>query len=298
MKTLFITAGDITVASSRMRAYWVAEHLQGADVVPFSKLSQTKLSHYDAAVWQKVLDPGIMRATPHVRHYYDACDPSWWWEPEFIKTAVELVTAVVCSSSGLASDFVQWLSNASLNRITSIEVRPIPDRLNLAHFSLQRQHTAVSPVRLIWFGHAANRVALIGALANLERLAANGHKIELTIMDNAPHEPVKWTNYFPIYHVPWSLEKENEILASHDVAILPPYPGAWGWVKSNNKRLTAAACGLVVTDGMSYNNLAHYVENAASREEFARHGIEKIKADGDVRLSAQEWQVLLSEGSE
>ena len=297
MKTLFITAGDITVASSRMRAYWVAEHLQGADVVPFSKLSQTKLSHYDAAVWQKVLDPGIMRATPHVRHYYDACDPSWWWEPEFIKTAVEMVTAVVCSNEALADDFIKWwkpLNNGEL----CIKVYLIPDLLNLTHFPLQRQHTAVSPVRFIWFGHAANRVALIGALANLERLAANGHKIELTIMDNAPHEPVKWTNYFPIYHVPWSLKKENEILASHDVAILPPYPGAWGWVKSNNKRLTAAACGLVVTDGMSYNNLAHYVENAASREEFARHGIEKIKADGDVRLSAQEWQVLLSEGSE
>jgi len=286
MNICFVTAGPIEWASSRMRAYWVAEALRerGHEVeITQYPGRQYIAANHAAIVWQKTVDFNLVRLNNQWKHYWDVCDPSWWWQPNECRKCPGYRTAVVASSQALADDFNQWYGK-------DLAVC-IPDRLKLSHFHTQRQHRDVSPVRLIWFGIAANRVALWGARANLERLVANGHKIELTIFDDRPDVRFHFSDAFPIYHVQWSLDKEVEVLAAHDIALLPPYPGPWGEVKSNNKALTASACGLPETTGFDYRHLRHLVCVMPERKYYRNP---PIKKEYLVDQSAAEWEALLS----
>lgn len=286
MNICFITAGPIEWASSRMRAYWVAEALdeRGHDCYTYNANGMpSEPKEFEAFIWQKSVNLDFIKANPQARHYWDVCDPSWWWQPNECREIAGHMTAVVASSQALADDFNEWYGED--------KAVCIPDRLKLSHFHTQRQHSDVSPVRLIWFGIAANRVALWGARANLERLVANGHKIELTIFDDRPDVPFRMSDMFPIYHVQWELSKEVEILASHDIALLPPYPGPWGKVKSNNKALTAVSCGLPYETGNDYELLESLVSYPAAR---GWEAAESVKGMLDVTQSAIEWEALLS----
>ncbi len=290
MNICFVTAGPIEWASSRMRAYWVAEALRerGHDVgnLEMKYLTEVYDNPGDICIWQKTANLPLIKASPHVRHYWDVCDPSWWWQPNECKEIARHMTAVVASTEALATDFNQWYGEDLATCI--------PDRLKLSHFHTQRQHNDVSPVRFIWFGIAANRVALWAAKANMERLVANGYKIELTIFDNRPDLYFQFSDVFPIYHLKWSLEKEVEVLASHDIALLPPYPGPWGEVKSNNKALTAWACGLPMVDGLDYRMCDLFAGEMLTRLDGASYGERQIDKLGTVAQSAIEWERLLT----
>lgn len=253
----FIAAGPIEFASSRLRAYWIAEQM-GANVILFSDLTPGWLPSADVIIWQKRADLEAIKATQHAIHIVDFCDPSWWWQPKGCAELCEWITGATFSNEALRQDFNNWCD-------PGIPTATIPDRMKLEHYPIRRKHSSVTPTRIIWFGLALNRWALNGALANLERLAANGHSIELTIFDDRPDVPFRGTDSFPVYHVRWSLDKENEVISAHDIAILPQYPGAWGWVKSNNRHITAGACGLSVSDGESYSELEFLVTNWAKR---------------------------------
>jgi hypothetical protein len=75
---------------------------------------------------------------------------------------------------------------------------------------------------------------------------------------------------------------------------LPPYPGAWGRVKSNNKALTAWACGLPVSDAQDYKALFALATIAANRERAADLGYKLLCKDYLVEQSAREWMELLN----
>lgn len=297
MNICFITAGPIEWASSRMRAFWVAEALRERGHQVFVETLQSVEADgallTDVLIWQKTVSLEIVKFHQNrgkgQRHYWDVCDPSWWWQPNECREIVQHMTGVVCSSKALEEDFIEWARQHETR--DRRWVHTIPDRLKLSHFHTQRQHSDVSPVRLIWFGVAANRVALWGARANLERLVANGHKIELTIFDDRPDVRFAFSDAFPIYHVLWSLEKEVEVLAAHDVALLPPYPGPWGKVKSNNKNLTASACKLPHASGFDYRHLRQLIISVPERKYYRNP---PIKKEHLVEQSAIEWEALLS----
>lgn len=290
MNICFITAGPIEWASSRMRGFWVAEALRerGHDV-DVSTLSEFQAysypNHYEAYIWQKGVNLEKLKQLDSGRHYWDVCDPAWWWQPNECREITKHMTAVVASSKALADDFNEWHGED-----TAV---CIPDRLKLSHFHTQRQHRDVSPVRLIWFGVAVNRIALWAAKANLERLVANGHKIELTIFDNRPDVRFDFSEAFPIYHAKWELSTEVDVLSSHDIALLPPYPGPWGKVKSNNKALTAWACGLPEWDGTDYR-VGATLTKCAHRTYRANEGLAYVEAVYPMEQSAIEWEELLS----
>ena len=291
MNVLFISAGPIEWGSSRMRVYWVVEALQAmghnAQVALYSDVvaCPDRYEGFGAYVWQKLVSRDIVaRYAGH--HWWDVCDPSWWWQPNQCRDIADVMHGVVASSEALAEDFNDWYGAE-----TAV---CIPDRLKLSHFHTQRIHQDVSPVRFIWFGVAVNRISLYGALANLERLAANGHKIELTVFDNRPDIRLDFTDAFPIYHVLWDLQHEVDVIASHDVALLPPYPGAWGKVKSNNKYLTAWACGLPVVSGESYNHLLNRISGEKYRQSIADSNLDGLQKYHNVSQSAMEWEKLLT----
>lgn len=282
MKICFVASGPKSWGSARMRAYWPAEYM--ADAVVVEDLTAIP-DDYDAYIWQKVVHQPAMQAqrARGAQVWWDLCDPTWWFSPGESKEIAQLCTGFVASSQALAKDFEKWSGRRT---------HTIPDRLKLDHYARQRLHRDTQPVRLIWYGVAINRIALFGGVANLQRLHANGHQIELTIFDDRPEQPVNLGNEIPVYQVQWSLETENQVLAAHDIAFLPHYPGPWGLVKSNNKTLTAWACGLPVANGMEYEYLRLLVESAPMRQERAHANLVMLDM-WRVEQSARDWEALL-----
>jgi len=296
MSVLFIAAGGLEWASSRMRAHWPAQCMD-ADVMLIDEAQRDGYPEgYEAVIFQKMVNIEAVAAYRDmgVPVWWDMCDPLWWWQPGQARRIAEAVDGVVMSNEALRKDYERWMES------DGIEDKPpvftIPDRLELSHFEehRRREHDDGDPVRFVWYGMANNRVSLYSAIANMERLAANGYDIELTIMDERPDAPFKVTNYFPIYHIEWSLEQEVQVIAAHDIALLPPYPGAWGVVKSNNKFLTAYASGVVPAKGSSYENLCSLADGRELRQEWADDGWNNyVKEHFDVRQTAVEWDELL-----
>lgn len=291
MKVCFLTAGPLTWASSRMRAYWPAAYMD-AVVLPLVDVDSGRepLPQADVYVFQKLYSQRVRDAIPAgALVVWDVCDPLWWFDPEGSEDALRNVDAVTVSTLGLASDFADWQQQTGYGR--AVPVYYVHDCIEPSHFPIQAVHTDHEPIRFIWFGIYVNRVALHAAQANLERLVANGYKIQLTIMDERPDIPHVFSTRvsFPVYFVEWSLEIENEVIAAHDIALLPPYPGPWGSVKSKNKNVTAWACNVPTAAGLDYGVLKWLVSSAGSR-----HGKVELNSSQSgcytAEAIAHEWQ--------
>lgn len=289
MKVQFVAAGPIEWGSSRMRAWWIVPHMSDASVVEFKDRGRLEPGTADVYVWQKTIDPELIQRLPG-RHVWDFCDPMWWWEPKHVLKSLGVIDGLTFSNKALMQDFVSTYPQSEIE--DGLIMRAIPDSINLEHFNRKKVHQETSPIRFIWYGVSVNRVAIYAALANLERLAANGHDIALTICDDRPDLPFHVTNSFPIYHLRWSLEHEIDNLLAHDIALLPPYPGPWGCVKSINKKVTAWACGLPVWDGDDYDIGRTLTVNREARM-FLADDDRKTVLDMDSRHAAQIWESIL-----
>ena len=289
MSICFIPAGDMTNAGSRMRAYWPAQFISGAAVTTWDEIRAGQLPRADAYVFQKLVDVTLMcrlRDSGAIV-VWDVCDPAWWFNPADAREAAGVAHAVVASSWPLADNFAEW---------SGLSTRCIPDRVLLAHFPRQALHGDRTPVRLIWFGASQNRIALYAAAANLSRLRANGCDVTLTIFDDAPHVPVGYLESdMPVFYVRWSLHQENEVLAGHDIALLPPYPGPWGVVKSNNKVITAMASGLPTSEGTNYHKLHELVTDPRLRQRHCESGLDIVEEFYRVEQSSADWLALIEE---
>lgn len=279
----FIAAGSIDWASSRMRCYWPAAYMD-ATVIDYSKTQEIPAA--EVYIWQKVFNADIMRQQRKqgAQVWWDVCDPLWWFVPDAVRPLPGIVTGIVASSSELAGDCGQWSRR---------NVWYVPDRVELSHFTGRRPaHDDHRPVRLIWFGLAANRIALFNAVDNLQRLRANGYDFELTLYDDKPEQGNDGGSSFPVYRIGWRLDQEVAVIAAHDIALLPSYPGPWGRVKSNNKHVTAWACGLPTADGDSYMRLVQLVDGAGERQRQADACWNEVCRAYDVRLTAAKWDEM------
>lgn len=286
-KALFITPGPIAWASSRMRAHWVAENLPGSNVIEYSKIEKTgKIDlSFDEYVFIKVANDEYVRSLQAAgkRVWWDVCDPVHWFSPDDARRMADAVNGLVFSNENLAEDFAEWYGN--------IEYSVIKDRIKLDHFELKRTHQPADPVKFIWFGAGQNRNALYGGLAFLERLKANGVNLSLTIMDDRPGEMWIYSG-FPIYHISWELDKENQVIAEHDIAILPQYPGPWGGLKSSNRIVTAHACNVPATTADSWEDFWNIATVTSIRAKRAERGLAWVQECYDVRQSAAEWKAI------
>ncbi|KPJ87098.1 MAG: hypothetical protein AMJ53_18670 [Gammaproteobacteria bacterium SG8_11] len=289
-RILFITVGDRSWASSRMRSYWPADIMPNADVVQMTGEEQYVSTEYDAYIWMKTGNLEAMRAVKAAGkvQIVEVCDPNWWFQPDTTRQLIDQCTAIVAATKPAERDILEWYGR-------DIPAYYIPDRLNLAHFPARRMHAHTDIPRLIWFGIAANRVALYAATAYMQRLAANGHKFSLTICDEMPKAQMYEETPFPVYHVKWRLDQENAILADHDIALLPPYPGPWGDLKSNNKKLTAWACGLPVTDGQDWTELVGLIGDWRWRQESAAAGYNELFYRYQTEHTAAQWNEIVTE---
>ena len=283
----FIPTGDMRYASSRIRAFWPAEHMKDAYVSPPKGKNGTEaeiqLIEADTYIWQKFLHFEFMAANPDAKHIWDLCDPLWWFSPEFSRMALQNCSEFICSTPALADEFHNW---------SGLKAHVVPDRMNMEHFTSRRIHVPRETVGFVWFGMGVNRMSLLGAWANLARLVANGHKVSLTIIDDMPEVPLGFGDELGVYNVQWKLDYEVALIAQHDIALLPPYPGPWGALKSNNKRLTAWGCGLPAIDGFNYQEMLALVESHETRQSWANVSLNALVTDYDVKESAKELEEI------
>lgn len=288
MNICFVATGPPTWMSSRLRCYWPARYLR-AKVVEINALRQQALPPADAYIWQKQVRLDLVAETSEGQHWWDVTEPLWWYEPEESADILAKMRGVVANTQALADDLAQWEHGRSCH--------VIPDRLEPAYFTRYRVHQPVSPVRLIWFGTMINRVALAPIWPNLIRLRAEGIDVELTLMDNRPELPLQFGPDVPLYYTKWMHGQELNVLAGHDVALLPPLPGPWGEMRGNAKALTAWACRLPVTNGRDYKALKQLVTDPAERERRGRAGQEEVARRWTADRSAAQWQILLQEAA-
>jgi len=290
MKICFITIGDMNWASSRMRSYWPIRYLpEGSMAIQWSGAGEDiPTDGYDAFIWMKTGDVDIMRKQRQsgAQVIVEVCDPNWWFMPNEMRELTDICTCVVAASEPAQADFLRWYGDK--------QIYIVPDRIELDVFPIRKErHEPADPVKMIWYGMSNNRVALFGAFANLERLTANGVNLTLTICDNEPNSSLRVTDAFPIYYVEWSLKHENSIIAEHDIALLPPYPGPWGRLKTNNKTLTAWACGLPVTDGQEYYTLRTLATDEAARQINAAAGWKNLNRNYLTEHTAAQWLEII-----
>ncbi len=291
MKTLFLAAGPIQWGSSRFRCYWPAEHMD-ADVQNFQEgIDLDDINEYDAYIFQKYTDIDTMKMllAAGKQAWLDHCDPMWWWSPDAVKETIEHSTGAVFSNEALRQDFIKW-SRSNISH--AYPTFTIPDRMKPEHYPKKRKHEKTDPVKFIWFGASMNRMSLFGAWTNLSRLVANGYNITLTVMDDRPDAQLAFGNELQVHHVGFSIEQENNILSTHDIALLPPYPGPWGKVKSDNKRVTACLNGLPFLSGFDYEHLVMYL-NPVARQSYV-DSLGNQEEAWDVKKSAQDWKDILN----
>jgi len=247
---LFFTAGKIDFASSRYRGYWPAKYMPSVEVHPLEYALQSGVpfrGDTKTIIFQKYwYAPTMKYAQDHgYKVIWDVCDPSWWFTPEDCREALKYADIVTASTQEVLDDLIEQYSDMVIDGVV------IPDAFNLDHYrdadNYGREYDGKT-INLVWYGHENNRFTLISHLAELQRLVHVNKKIvNLTILDGAGGNDF-YDPTINIKHVPWSLDKEVEVIASHNLAFLPSYPGMWGKLKSDNKQVHAGLCNVLVYD--------------------------------------------------
>lgn len=263
IKTLFITGGDYNWGSSRIRAFWPCPYMDNAKVLPIQDIlnNGSKFPRAENYIWQKTADTVTMRMVKDMglKNYVDFCDPAWWNDPNYIKEVCDIANGLIFGTDALYDDFVDEYGDGYRHVIA-------PDGYEPKYYPVQREHIDTVPIRLVWFGLALNRFAILSAVPFIERLVANNYRISLTIYDNEPSK-LFMDMPCPVYQTKFDPIKDNEIIASHDIAVLPPYPGKWGSLKSINRIITASVSGLPIVYGDDYRELERLVKSAEYRRE-------------------------------
>jgi len=285
MKTLFLTYSDRNWPSSRIRAWNITDYWDGADCCQWQE-GENLINSYDSIILQKVIHPNVFKRIIDLkgkRVFLDLCDPEWWLKDtkELLLKYLPYFEKIIVSSEKLSIDFFQTFG-----------VQPvwIDDRFPFI-FGV-REHQKVAVVKLVWFGSTGNRAPCLNQIGEtFHRLIAEGIKFELLIIDGEPKTP-----YLPnpwIQHIQWSRDSLHQILTSCDIALLPPYPGPWGTMKSNNKIATAYWAGLPTHRGIDYFSLKALIEDWKLRQKVGKANRKIAENNFEIHKSISQWQELV-----
>jgi len=296
MTVQFLARWTRDIASSRIRAWHVVESWKHP-AVACAKLRDA-LQHLpglrpDVLVLQKpkmqILDRETLLTlrTQAKRLVCDLCDPDWVLASDaYFRAFASHVDDFVVSNEGL---------RVGLEEDWGIKATVIEDRMPPP--KAQKQHGAVPMPTLVWYGQNGNReICLASAALSVTRLRVNRVPFRLRIIDNGdgPQSEVRDLGLGDlIEYRAWSLPTFERDVLECDIALLPPHPGRWGTMKSNNKELTAAWLGLPAADGQDYEELRRLLTDADYRAAQGRAARSWAEADGDIAQSVEEWKDLL-----
>mgnify|MGYP001559472937 CR=1 FL=1 len=296
LSVCFVAFGPRHLGSSRLRAWNVAE-AWGVPCIVWDDEDLPSLLIADVFIVQKVYPQPHRNFATKLHQWvrqaralgkqviWDLCDPIWYWMPdEEFRDLAALMSAVVVSSGGL---------QVFLEEDHGIKATVIEDRL--PYQNVFKRHESQAVPTLVWFGYSSNRMPCFSAAAlPLQRLLSNGIPFKLKIIDNAPEQQLAANSALASVtsHVRWSEDTFIPELLTSDIALLPPYPGNWGEMKSGNKMMTAAWSGLPVSDGISYTYLRDLVTNPPYRQTEGEWMRQWAETHYDVRQSVTEWMAL------
>lgn len=289
MKVHFLTTARPHVASARFRAYWPCEAWSSPDVTVGGP-DHPAIAQADVLIVSALINEAtVIRSSPAPITVWDLTDPLWCYlgDRAFREMAAQMTHLTVSSEGLRAALATEFGTDATL----------IPDRLPFQ--TTQRQHQAVDVPTLIWFGYAFNRYpALSGVAPVLKRLLANGVKFKLQIVDDQPNLPLYEADRYGLAavteHVRWeSHEQLHALLCAADVALLPPFPGWIGTMKSTNRFFTAAWAALPVVDGTDYRRLESLLRDADRRGSAGWAARAYAECYGNLTHSIEDWQQLL-----
>ena len=286
-----LSQGKRSWASSRLRGAWLAD--SAPDLFRwYSAEEEMALLGYKVLVFQKrhsKEDVALAKMAKErgIKIVNDLTDPLWWFDPQAVGAMMQIANVVTVSSEGL-KDAVEQGGLAK-------RVVVIPDRMLPAFHPTVAQHGKRDVATLVWFGLAANRVSLVGALNILTYVANMGHKFRLRVIDDNPLARIEGQGPFEVEHIPWTLETFHAQLTACDIAVLPPYPGPWGTLKSNNKAVTAWWAGLPVSDGYDPRELVELIEDADCRKDIGAKNRKVAEQEYDIAQSVKQWRELIAE---
>lgn len=168
-------------------------------------------------------------------------------------------------------------------------VRVFPNAIDLRKWT--PRSTASAAHRIGWFGSPANLDQLAEIAGPMERLLARRPEVEFVVVSERPG---------PIgRHVPYGAARENEEIASFDVAVAPMPDTPWTRGKTPVKLLCYLACGVPVVasdvpphrallaDGITAlmprdaagweRALEALIEDAAARDRLATAGLDLVR---------------------
>lgn len=288
-KTIFIPSGPIEWASSRFRMHWVAKYSDDMEVLDF--LEKGELEKADNIIWGKRVDYDYVKDHPNQRHFWDMCDPLWWYSPHSSVIIADTFDGFVFSTPGLREDWVQW------SKTDRKKSHVIPDRFDLTEFTGSHLFSSYDfPKKFVWYGIFQNRPSVVGHIDMLNRLVASGTAVTLTIMDDKPEIPLFQHTMFPVEYVKWDLGIEKKVIQSADFALCGRYPGPWGKLKSDNKATLAELLGVISITDYEYFYFSRLMEkDSGYLQDMAKKAQRFVKEVYDVKLSASDWERVLND---
>lgn len=289
-KVLISPEGEIWWGSSRLRCWWVAEKWDDAEIwrdgEPLSLegleffITQHKTVHEGMPeVYKACRDRGV-------KVIWDLVDPLHWWmgASSAMKDHVDFV---VTSTDALAAVVRQELELPAVC---------IPDRHKVEAFTAKKHEQTDCPT-LMWHGVALNRCSLWHCTAELHRAYAMGLKFRVLIVDNAPKvgcQELSLLEGFPVEYEEWSLDKfYSETLTKADIGLVPPFPGSWGRLKSNNKETCFHIAGIPTTEGDDLGQLLMLIRDGDLRKSMGKQLRKRAVRLHRTEESVEEWKRLV-----
>jgi len=258
------------IGSSRIRARWIANHWEDAEIYKSGQ-------KYDIMIYQKCY------WIDHAKNFdgikiLDLCDPDWLHWAYRVKEMIDLCDAVTTSTEALAE---------SIRKFTDKPVVCIPDRLDLDEFKNKKIHCGRAKTAL-WYGYSNNATLLYPVINylikhNLNLIVLSDKQVQIQ-RDQAEKIKVDFYKY--------NEETANNNIIKGDFVINPKSKsGKWKY-KSNNKTITALALGVPVVE--TPKDIERFLDPDERNKEI-NDKTENIRKEYDVKNSIKQYNDLIDE---
>lgn len=287
--TYAVTHKGADPASTRIRVTWPLKYLNAIVSESFDELVTCNVVVFQTRYSQQDVRLAKTLKLSNVRIIFDNTDPHWLKEYQredvnFVNM-VELADIVTLPTEGLVETFKKLYSYKQ----TFI----IKDRLDLNIYNKVKKHVDKKSYKILWHGSHGNLNSIDLARVDLEKLGLEFDITLVCIFDGITQHSVKPFQNVTVIPVEWTNQNVIDELLKSDVSINPRYDN-WKSYKSNNKTITAWACGIPCTERDFYDGIKKYLSNTDLRNEEAKTQRAIIEKDYDVKLTAKEWTDCVS----
>jgi 2-polyprenyl-3-methyl-5-hydroxy-6-metoxy-1,4-benzoquinol methylase len=252
MNFVFIAAGDVNTASSRIRVFQLGKALSNLG----HRISYEPSDKADVVFIQKKVDKSLLNYIK-VQKYrgtfiiYDLDDSgpalNFWVSEENFKIIIGLAD-IITTDTQSRIDFLR--DNYKLTNVYLL-----PDSIDYLPVGIyQKQRELILPIRILWFGSLSN-IHLFEKYIGVLQTINDAQIVVATSPENFEFLRGK---YPFIEFLPWSVDGFIGILHSCDVSILMHDGTPEDILKSNNRMITSIAWGLpaVVSNTPEYKKTA------------------------------------------